>query len=79
MFVNEDHKGSHQRLIKRELQGAIRGTIQRANQEALQSLLPGPLRGEPLIDFNRKTFRDTLRSNSTPQEHFEEYFSKSLK
>ena len=66
MFVNEDHKGSHQRLIKRELQGAIRGTIQRANQEALQSLLPGSLRGEPLIDFNRNF-----------QGHFKEQFNTS--
>ena len=34
-------------MLTRELQGAITEKIQGANQEALQSLLQGPLRGPP--------------------------------
>ena len=48
----------------RELQGAITGKIQGANQEALQSLLQGAFKVPP--------YRIQV-------ECFEEYFTKSLK
>ena len=71
-------------MLKGELQGANRETIQGENQEALQSvlsrLLQGALKG-PTNRFQLKCFQGHFKEHLTEyfQEHLMEQFKKHIK